>query len=532
MNVSRNHITTSAAGRTPRGWRSRASRIGGGLPIRVAPGVVVSCCAALLLAICAPRPFIAVAGGQSVWELTPYRIHALVTVAPGPELTARLRADLPAMAVGRVESLVGAPWDISLVEVPPELQRVMAAGIEEVTLDLLPKDSLEVDKVMLLAIVPTAGKGLPTTESYRVAAREFDVRTQQWGSTVSRQVFQRGKLRDVSAAALFTAFAPLARIEDVSTAERHVVLRLKAGSLPMRDGQTLVSPGDLFRGVVRYNDREGKPRRIATIPWTFCQVYEVTSKEVRCQLHTGLRSPLSSRRRGRVEQFALGVIPPGRPSVLTLQSRSDPQRALAGYDVYARPPEKRDPDAKDSDAKNPGAKKAVLLGRTDRQGRMTIEPADDPLRILVVRNGNEPLARLPIVPGLEPELTALVPDDDFRLEAEGVITGLQEEMVDLVTQRTVLITRTRARIRAGKFDEAVKLIELLRSLPDGPQFARTLAAQKKNLRSSDRSVQTKIDALFADTQELVQKYLAPEAIEEVWQELREAKEQGPMTNDQ
>lgn len=484
MDASRDHIAKHAA-RLARTLR-----------------VVVSGCAALCLATCG-----SVATAQSVWELMPYRIHAMVTVAPGPELTSRLRTDLPAAVVGRVESLVGAPWDISVVEVPPDLRRAMIAGIEDVTLDLLPKESLDVDKVMLLSVVPTA-------DGYRVAAREFDVRTQQWGSTVSRHVFQRGKLRDVAADALFTSFAPLARIEDVSTAERRVVLRLKAGLLPMRDEQTLVSPGDLFRGIVRYNDREGKPLRIATIPWTFCLVDEVTSTEVRCQLHTGLRSPLSSRRRGRVEQFALGVIPPQGPSVLTLLSRSDPQQTLAGYDVYARPPDE---------------KTGVLLGRTDRRGQITIQPTDCPLRILLVRNGNEALARLPIVPGLEPELTAVVPNDDHRLEAEGVITGLREEMVDLVTRRAVLITRTRARIKAGKFDEATELIELLRDLPDGPQFARTLKAQKKEIHSSDPAVQAKIDAMFADTQKLLQQYLPPEAIEQVWQELRKAKEEG---NDQ
>ncbi|HYW81205.1 MAG TPA: hypothetical protein VE890_16600, partial [Thermoguttaceae bacterium] len=180
-------------------------------------------------------------------------------------------------------------------------------------------------------------------------------------------------------------------------------------------------------------------------------------------------------------------------------------------------------DAEPPDASGADANKPVLLGQTDRRGQMTIEPGESPLVILLVRNGSELLARLPVVPGLEPELAALVANDDDRLEAEGVITGLQEEMVDLVTRRTVLIARTRARIREGRFDEAMELIELLRSLPDTPDFARTLATQKKNIRSTDRIIQAKIDRLFADTQELLKKYLPAGEVEQVWQEFRKAK---------
>ena len=326
---------------------------------------------------------------------------------------------------------------------------------------------------------------------------------------MSRPVLQLGKLRDVSKDALLGAFAPLARIENVATAERRVVLRLKAGALPMRDEEmSLVAPGDLFRAVIRHNDRDGKARRIAAVPWTFCMVDEVTTKEVRCQLHTGLRSPLSGRRRGRIEQFALAVIPPQQPSVLTLQSRSDPEQVLGGYEVYAR---------------HPDAKKGTLLGRTDRQGRITIPPAECPLRVLLIRNGSEPLARLPIVPGLESELIATVANDDGRLEAEGLITGLQEEIVDLVTRRTVLLARTRARIEAGKFDEAAELVETLNGLQTGPQFASTLDAQRKSIYSNDPAVQAKIDALFSDTRKLMLKYLDPKTVEEVSVELSKAR---------
>ena len=77
MNARSSHIARHVTG-----VRSRASAIG------------VCCCVAILLATGG-----GVANGQSVWELMPYRIHAMVTVEPGPELTAKLRTDLPALVI-------------------------------------------------------------------------------------------------------------------------------------------------------------------------------------------------------------------------------------------------------------------------------------------------------------------------------------------------------------------------------------------------------------------------------------------------
>lgn len=293
-------------------------------------------------------------------------------------------------------------------------------------------------------------------------------------------------------------------------------MRLKAAALPFRDKElALVAHGTVFRPVIRFDDREGNPRRLLAVPWSFCTVREVRPDLLVCRLHTGVRSPLSGRRRGRVQQLALAVVPPRKPSVLVLQSRSEPKTPLAGYDVFAQPP---------------NSKTAVPLGRTDWRGRVTVPPTgkENPLWVLLVRNGGEPLAQLPMVPGMEPELIARIANDDQRLEAEGFITGLQEEMVDLVTRREVLLIRTRARIEEAKFDEAKfdearDLIDELRGLPTAAEFALMLKEQRKKVRSADAKVQAKIDALFVDTQKLLRQHLDPDAIEAVWQELRKAR---------
>ena len=207
--------------------------------------------------------------------------------------------------------------------------------------------------------------------------------------------------------------------------------------------------------------------------------------------------------------MALAVIPPRRPSILTLVSRSEPKRVLAGYEVYARPPDK---------------KTAVPLGRTDRQGRIRVPPGESPLRVLLARNGGELLARLPIVPGLEPACTAEIPNDDRRLEAEGLVSGLRQDLVDLVARREVLFARTRARIKAGKFDEAEELIgQLLRLQKSERVLASTVALERRRARAEDPGMQRKIDALFSDTQKLLRKHFLPGAIQQLRQELRSAR---------
>ena len=116
-----------------------------------------------------------------------------------------------------------------------------------------------------------------------------------------------------------------------------------------------------------------------------------------------------------------------------------------------------------------------------------------------------------------------IANDDGRLEAEGFITGLQEELVDLVTRREVLLARAKVQIKEGKLDEAKKLVEELERLPTASDFSRKVKAQHEKIRTDDEAVQKKIDALFDDTLTLLEKHLQTDDIEAVWQTLRAAQ---------
>lgn len=471
-------------------------------------------------------------GAQTVWELTPYRIQVMLAVGHAPELTPDFRAELTQALYGRVDALIGAFWDVRVSEPGAALRYAMVRDVETVTVELVeaelsnkeatapaegassaeapsaeatspagaPFHLDELDKVILLVIVPGPA-------GYRVVARELDVRTRQWNTPVSVAVWHDGKLRDAAFAAMRRAFAPLAQV--VGVEESDVTLRLRAAGFPLRDETiVMVRPGDLFRPVIRHNDRYGKLKGVLPIEWTFLTVEEVAPAGLACKLHTGLRSPLSGRRRGRYEQLALAVASPGKPTRLTLRSRTKPRDPLVGYDVYSHPPD---------------STKTDLVGRTDRLGSVLVPPADHPLRVLLVRNGSEFLARLPLVPGIEAEVVADVRNDDQRLEAEGFIRGLQEELIDLVTRREVLMAQYQARFEEKKYDEAEKLIRQLRALETRDDFALHLAQQQKKVFSADKLSQAKIDQMFSKTRKLVTTYLDPAILDQLDRQLREAR---------
>ena len=67
----------------------------------------------------------------------------------------------------------------------------------------------------------------------------------------------------------------------------------------------------------------------------------------------------------------------------------------------------------------------TFVGRTNWNGILKVEPTEDPLRLLYVKNGGAILARLPLVPGLYSQVVADLSGDDIRLQAEAYIRVLR-----------------------------------------------------------------------------------------------------------
>ncbi len=481
---------------------------------------------------------------QSVWELAPYRVRILIAASNAPALR-QVPDQLVEELAPRLENLLGAAWQIDVAsegglrqfpqhtaptpgqpgasaaetgQSPRLPANIWQLPAEATDAALLPEEWLKADydKVLLLRVDPAI-------DGWRVAAREWDAATWRLGPVLEYPVRQPAKLRDTAVRALLAAFRPLARIERVETGKggQQATLRLRAGGLPTRDSDLqLAHAGQLFCPIVRLNDREGRLRRDREgnrmlpqpVPWTFMVAEDVRGSEASCRVQSGLSAPLSASRRGRMEQLALRVVPRPGATRLTLLDRREPHEPIAGCEVFLQRPDETS---------------TTLLGRTDRAGNVEISPADDPLVILLVRSGQQLLARLPMVAGFATELTAYLPDDTLRLEAEAFVTALQEQLVDAVTRRQVLLTRAEAQLDAGRAAEARELLAQLQRLPDREILRRRLVTRRSQLRSADPHVQRQIESLFSDTSKLLDSHLDPSPVEALSQAIARQASQNP-----
>lgn len=431
------------------------------------------------------------ASAQDVWELAPVKVEVLVAHGPSAEFSDLWRANLLDELASRAAGTVGPAWSLSVTAAPERLARRMLRGLETCELDDLPPDVIAADKVVLLAIGPTAAAG-------RLAARELDVRTQLWGPVVTGRVAQRELMADECFRLILRTFRPLGQVE---AGERgRATVRLQGGALaPPDPGIRWLAPGDVLRVAVRYNDRDGSLRQVRPIDWTYLVVDTVDEDGIQCAVQTGLRSPLSRRRRGLVEPLALAIGSPGPATRLELRSLDDEPQPLIGYEIIDR-----------SDTAKP-----VVVGRTDSRGAIEITAGPTPVRDLWVRNGSAWLAKLPVAPGAFDVVQAQLPDDGPRFAAEGFLGGFQEELVDVVTRRQVLVSLVALKIEQQEYAAAEELLRRLRRLPGRQQLSTELVRQQRRITPENERQERQINKLFEDTLALVNRHLDPRPIDDL-----------------
>lgn len=474
----------------------RLSRLPNGVPR-------ISCLFALTCAVFAVggKP----ATAQSLWELSPYRVRVVLLAPPSSAWTSQMLPRVERTIRDGCSATVGASWEVTVdaasINTTP-IASATFAGMADPPMspEALVDDIAALDKLFVLSIQRK-------DDAYLILAREYDVRTQIWSPVVERQTALAEELGELGFHLLIDTFSPLALI--VSTENKSATLRMRGGALPTRDPTLrFVGPGDLFRPIVRYNDRDGTPRRIQSIPWTFLLVDTIEDTDVDCRVVTGLRSPLSARRRGRVEQLAAKMRFSPSATRVNLRSPTEPQSPLVGFAVYAY---------------GPDSPETVLLGRTDRMGQITVPPGDDPLRILLVKNGTALVAKLPLVPGFLDQLEAVVPDDRTRLRVEAEITGIQEALVDFVAEREILMARAERRIEQGEIDEARGHVDELARLSTDQNFRFRLRQLRQGVASDDPRTRQRIEQLIDDTQQLVDEYLDSQRVDALRESLRQAQ---------
>ena len=202
-------------------------------------------------------------------------------------------------------------------------------------------------------------------------------------------------------------------------------------------------------------------------------------------------------------------------TVLELHSRSDKQKPLVGYEAFAQDVDK---------------KPMRPLGESDARGDVTVTPGKSAVQMVYIKSGDLTISALPVVPGAEPRVDVPLPDDDMRLRAAARLAALREDVVDLVARRTILMARVRQQINEEHLDVAADLLQSLDDLPGPTDVSRDLDRQSHQLRTSDVQVQRRIDQLFAETRKALGKFLDPQEIATLHEELRQAQASSQESN--
>lgn len=456
------------------------------------PGIRIALLFIALLA-CSPAGY-----AQVTWLFSPYRVQVFVDLDPSTPMSEEDLAQLHAQLATRLCGMVGYRWNLSVDRFPTTVPPLSLDLENPPSRERLPSDwknAAKWDKIMAVRATKHGG--------WSVRVREWDVRLEQWGQLVILATPGTAELSDAMAQAILTAHVPIGEIQ--ITEEQTVRVALRGSLLGEPEGNR-VPPTipQLFLAAARYEDREGNARAVIPLPWTVLKPHFPDERQVfsgiECQVISGLRNPLSARRRGRVRIYAYAAQPAAEmPTRLRLRNRQEEQKPLVGYEIYLQAA---------------GEGPTVFVGRTNAAGEITV-PGTGAWYLVSIKHGRRLLARIPLVPGQESPAEVALPDDEARLTAEAYLSGIQDELVDLVTARTIMVARMRARMIAADWDAAQRIRDQLLRLKPREIFSSELTRQQQKIFCPDPVGQKQIDQMFSEMQRLIQVYLNPAEIEQL-----------------
>jgi hypothetical protein len=446
-------------------------------------------------------------------ELRPYKVLVSLAVDHQPELNARFREDLREGVAAGLSNRFGAMWDLTVVAAESTGAATLDS-LERRTDDELNGEYLpgEYDKVLLV----TASK---TGSRFDLAAREWDRNSQTAGHAAGDSTFDQRLCADRIAALVQRVFRPLAMITSVDETGEHVELTIRAGEFLAADEAALpFRVGEYLTPYFRYLDRQREVRQIQPVPWTFLRVDAVERARLQCTVQSAFRSPVTGSRR-RVELMGIAARPLFAESVLRIVPRDDPENPMVGYrvDVMDRLPTAED---KVEDR---------LSLMTDRSGGVVVPAQETGALVHVfVHSGNSVLAKVPLLPGLEPVLELSTPDDTARLDVEGSLALLEGNLIDIVARRAVLMARGRAAARNNQWDQMDDYIRQLEELPDLESVEEQiqsiqLPALQTARALNNRVAEARIKRMCSDLQAIATQHLDPQKIKDFKDEMSELR---------
>lgn len=425
-----------------------------GLPRRV-HSLRTFCLIAALAAIFTGAPSLA-AEDESPIELQPYRVRIAAAFGDEARFTPAVRQRILTEIETAARDGAGATWELAVAE-DHTLWPPSGAGLDRLDGTADNEPAADADMVFRLAL-ETAGA------RWRVSGRQWDATTRRLSPTVTRETTDRRAVAETARQVLAALFRPVLMVEETDAGGETVALRQRAGALVAGDEMPALRgslhAGDLLQVVLRYFDRDHRLRQVQPVAWTYLVVQSAERGRVTARVVSGLRSPLGIGRR-RVDVAAVAVRPHFDGTRLQLVHQNAPEEPLAGRGVTVAARTLPDEAADDE----------PIRQLSDRRGMVRL--AADPSRPLVwvtVEGADRWLARVPVAPGVEPQLRLELPDDTRRLAAAGDLAQLKARLVDTVARRATLLVRTRAAARAGDWPAATRYLKTLDALPT----ARTL----------------------------------------------------------
>jgi len=366
---------------------------------------------------------------------------------------------------------------------------------------------------------------------WHVEGREFDETLHDLGPVREVMVWGAETLPAAAARLAASLVRPLGSIESIDGND--VAARVVGSAFTPDDPALSPRATRYWVPVYRYLNSEGNVERLQPVPWTYLETVPVASggdsaKEeddalnwgkLPLRLVTGVRSPLTMRRRSSVQLWALGVQPDAVPTRMTLRVRKQPGVTLAGLDMETRP--ERDP--------GPESPPPLLRLQSDLRGEAAIPPhPETPLVWLTVRNGQHRLARVPLIPGLEPHLDLELPDDTIRLTAEAQLTVVQSDLMDAVGRRAVLMARIKRLAKEDDWTGVAKVRAELALVPKASDLtARIDSIRIAGLQAAktrgDSGTAAQVRQACEEAVEITKKFLSDDKLKTLDEELEMIK---------
>jgi len=449
-------------------------------------------------------------------NLRPYRVLVSAVFQPHPGMTVSLRANILKGFADVAERTVGQMWSLDIEE-NRWLLPASSAGIDRLSSeDLLERygDS-DYDKVFLLLLTHSGAQ-------YQLQAREWDASTQQLDETGHVDTYHRRRLAVAAFTLVQRLFHPVLNIDRIGESEIGLILR--AGDFPAVDPDLVqVREGDLIAPFFRYLDREQVVQKIHSVPWTYLLVTSVNRGRVRCRAISGLRSPLGSRRRRRVQTMGLCLKPRYESTEVQLLPRNNPTRPLAAHHIRV---------VTKTFAKDESSEESRHV-YTDRRGKIRLDRnSQHPIVWLYVHSGSALLARVPFAPGMHRLDALTLQDDTFRLAVEGEVALVKSRLIDTVARRTTLLSRAQRHAAQGQREQTDERLDELATLPGKEEFEQQLAAIRVEWVREAKAARAnlaarKIEKLCNDAKRLVGRFIDEDKTREIIEQILALRDDPP-----